>query len=115
PAVSYTISQLRSLTLHPYTTLFRSASQQEQSGAAAKHLADLQQQGAEATAALADLQTKLKAEQGQLDAAPSERDKALAAAANAKSQLSGLEQQSDAAAKSLASQQEQSGAAAKNL
>src|SRR5204863_4974857 len=107
PAVSYTISQLRSLTLHPYTTLFRSASQQEQSGAAAKNLADLQQQDAEASAALADLQTKLKAAQGQLDAATSERDKTLAAAANAKNQLSRRLNPTHAAITNPVSQQEQ--------
>ena len=64
---------------------------------------------------LADLQAKIETAQSQLDAATSERDKTVAVVANTKSQLSGLEQQADAAAKSLASLQEQSGAAAKNL
>ena len=88
---------------------------QEQSGAAAKNLAALRQQDTEASATLAGLQAKIQTAQGQLDAAISERDKTLAAVANAKNQLSDLEQQTDAAAKSLAGLQEQSGAAAKNL
>jgi hypothetical protein len=50
-----------------------------------------------------------------LDAATSERDKTLAAVANAKKQLSDLEQQTDAATKSVGSLPEQSGVAAKNL
>jgi chromosome segregation ATPase len=50
-----------------------------------------------------------------LDAATSERGKTLATVANTRNQLSGLQQQADADAKSLASLQEQSGTAAKNL
>ena len=88
---------------------------QEQSGATAKNLAALQQQDTEASATLADLQAKIQTAQNQWEAATSERDKTLAAVANAKDRLSDLEQQTDAAAKSLAGLQEQSGATAKNL
>ncbi len=88
---------------------------QEQSGAAAKNLAALRQQDTEASATLAGLQAKIQTAQGQLDAAISERDKTLAAVANAKNQLSDLEQQTDAGAKSVGSLPEQSGVAANNL
>ena len=88
---------------------------QEQSGATAKNLAALQQQDTEASATLAGLQAKIQTAQNQWEAATSERDKTLAAVANAKDRLRDLEQQTAAAAKSLAGLQEQSGATAKNL
>ena len=64
---------------------------------------------------LADLQAKIQTAQNQWEATTSERDKTLAAVANAKDRLSDLEQQTEAAAKSLAGLQEQFGATAKNF
>ena len=88
---------------------------QEQSGAAAKNLAALRQQDTEASATLAGLQAKIQTAQNQWEAATSERDKTLAAVANAKDRLSDLEQQTDAGAKSVGSLPKQSGVATKNL
>ena len=112
-AVANAKSQLSDLEQQTDAAAKSLASLQEQSGATAKNLAALQQQGTEASATLADLQAKIQTAQNQWEAATSERDKTLAAVANAKNQLSDLEQQTDAAAKSVASLQEQSGVATK--
>jgi chromosome segregation ATPase len=114
-AVANTRNQLSGLQQQADADAKSLASLQEQSDAAAKNLAALQQQATEASTTLAGLQAKIQTAQNQLDAATSERDKTLAAVANTRNQLSGLQQQADAAAKSLAGLQEQSGAAAKNL
>src|SRR5204863_9173163 len=94
---------LYTLSLHDALPIVGSL---QESGAAAKNLADLQQQGAEASTTLAELQAKLKTAQSQLDHATSERQNTRHAAANDNSQLSGQEQQADAAAKSAQSQRD---------
>jgi len=114
-AVANAKNQLSDLEQQTAAAAKSLAGLQEQSGATAKNLAALQQQDTEASATLAGLQAKIQTAQGQLDAAISERDKTLAAVANAKNQLSDLEQQTDAGAKSVGSLPEQSGVAANNL
>jgi chromosome segregation ATPase len=74
-----------------------------------------QQQGADAAKALGDLQAKIQAAQAQADNATGDRDKVLAAVANAKSRLTDLQQQSDAVEKSLTALQQQGADAAKAL
>ncbi|MGA8653622.1 MAG: hypothetical protein WB677_23935 [Xanthobacteraceae bacterium] len=88
---------------------------QEQTSARAHDFQAIDTKAKVAADQLAGLQAKIQTAQGQLDAAISERDKTLAAVANAKNQLSDLEQQTDAGAKSVGSLPEQSGVAANNL